>query len=154
VFDLATPSAPSLLAQLPLPTVAYAIAVSGDLVVAASWHALHVIDLADPAAPVEIGRQDSASVTGIALDGGIAYLSHIPGGLRLLDVSEPHEPFVTGGAQWEPFTIADGGPQGGYGIAVHDGAAVVADGRHGLRLVAVDRCLAGPATPGNPAAVD
>lgn len=154
VFDLSLASAPSLLSQLALPMPADKVATSSQLAMVSAWNTVHVIDLSDPTAPVELASDGTSTVTGIAFVGDLAYVSHMPGSLQVLDVSEPDHPFITGSAVWVPFTIVDGGPVGGYGIATHDGAAVIADGRYGLRLVSIDRCLTDPAIPSTAVAVD
>jgi WD40 repeat protein len=61
----------------------------------AAWAAgLRIVDVTDPAAPVEVGAiefEPATAVTGIALGWQIAYLS-TTAGLRVVDVSDPTHP--------------------------------------------------------------
>ncbi len=59
---------------------------------------LRVIDVSDPAAPVEIGAVDTpGSAEAVEVVGEIAYVAAYSAGLRVIDVSNPTAPFRTRG---------------------------------------------------------
>ncbi|MCK6623715.1 MAG: hypothetical protein DPW09_02140 [Anaerolineae bacterium] len=62
--------------------------------IAAHAAGLRIVDVSDPAAPVEVGSYEfepTPAVTGIVVSGNLAYLAS-PDGLRIVDVSRPTQP--------------------------------------------------------------
>jgi hypothetical protein len=66
--------------------------------IAAHAAGLRIVDVSDPAAPVEVGSYEfepTPAVTGIVVSGNLAYLAS-PDGLRIVDVSQPTQPVEIG----------------------------------------------------------
>ena len=78
----------------PFPHFVQDIAISGRLAyVAAGGGGLRVVDVSNPASPVEIGAWESPGYAeGVAVAGQTVYLADGPYGLRLLDASNPAQP--------------------------------------------------------------
>ena len=58
---------------------------------------MRVVDVSDPARPVEVGVFDEFSdITSIAVAGNYAYLSDSTKGLRVVDVTDPTAPMEVG----------------------------------------------------------
>ena len=116
---------------------ARAVAVAGDLAAVGAWdEGLVLADLADPTAPVEIGRIDTPGyVRSTAIAGGLVYAVDAGGlGLMVVDPAAVGGPALVG-------SLLLGGP--GYGLTIVGDRAYVADGSHGLH--AVD--ISDPAAP-------
>jgi hypothetical protein len=82
----------------PFPYPVEDIAVNGTLAYVASGGAgMRVVDVSDPAHPVETGAFVSRGyASGVAVAGEIAYLADGPYGLRVIDVSKPAQPTEVG----------------------------------------------------------
>jgi hypothetical protein len=104
------------------------VAVSGKLAfVAAGGAGLRVVDIGDPARPMEIGAWDSPGyASGIAVDGNTAYLADGPFGLAVVDVSDPTQPRPTGSAYAMEYA---------YGVAFIGRQVYVAAGSAGMLSV-------------------
>jgi hypothetical protein len=90
---------------------------------------LRVIDISDPAAPVEIAVVNTPGyVLGVAVAGGYAYVANDEAGLRVIDISSPSAPVEVGFVDT---------PGRAYGVAVSRGHAYVADYNQGLRVIDV-----------------
>ena len=102
---------------------------------------LRVIDVSNPAAPVEVGRLDTLDDSlAVAVAGGHAYV--VDGsGLRVIDVSNPTVPFEVGGVNTSG---------GAIDVEVLDGLAYVAKGPSGLGIIDVSN----PAAPIEVGALD
>jgi uncharacterized repeat protein (TIGR01451 family) len=115
----------------------YSVAVQGGhAYVAAGTAGLRVIDISDPAVPVEVASCDTAPdwTFGVAVAGSWAYVTDCAGGmLRIIDVSSPVAPVEVG--SWHT-------PGLSYGVAVSDGYAYVADLSAGLRVIDVSNAAA------------
>jgi parallel beta-helix repeat protein len=101
VLDVTNPVTPTEMgATAPFPYFVEDIAVSGSRAcVAAGGAGLRVVDVSDPANPVEIGVWDSPGYAeGVAVAGNTVYLADGPYGLRVVDVSEPAHPVPVGAA--------------------------------------------------------
>ncbi len=58
---------------------------------------LRIIDVSNPAAPVELGALDTPGFAmGIEVVGGLAYVANGTSGLRIIDVSNPSAPVELG----------------------------------------------------------
>lgn len=133
VVDLSVPEQPVELGALTFgvssDTWAQRVVVldEGRLVVGLSrW--LVVVDVADPAAPVELGRVRVYlwPVKDIAVDGDLAVVANHRGGLRVFDLSSPAEPCPVG---WlDP-------PGWAFGVASTADFAYLADYHGGLQIV-------------------
>ena len=91
ILDISNLAAPSVVGQTDvLPEKVMAVALSGDYAfVADGYRGLRIIDIADPAAPREVGYYDTpGSGEGIAVAGDYAYVADGESGLRIIDVSE------------------------------------------------------------------
>jgi len=106
-----------------------AVDVSGNIAYFGNGGYLEVVDISDPANPIELGKVLTPSeVYGIAVSGSYAYVADGWKGLRIIDVSTPSSPvevgfFDTGGYAWS--------------VAVSGSYAHVADGSDGLRIIDV-----------------
>jgi hypothetical protein len=143
VFDISDPSDPVLLSQTPTQFRVYEVDLEQRRAAVSMRDFTVLYDLTDPTGPIEIARyeDDTWTADGIDLDGDRVHLSAWPGGLLILDFSTAITPRRVIRTWWSPVPIVDGGPLGGYDIAVHDGASVVADGKFGLRVFEVKRCI-------------
>ncbi|UCH33003.1 MAG: carboxypeptidase regulatory-like domain-containing protein, partial [Armatimonadota bacterium] len=90
---------------------------------------LRVIDVSDPAAPLEVGFLDTPGTAyHVAVAGGYAYVADGASGLRVIDVSNAAAPVEVGSCH--PPDLA-------YGIALASGYAYVADVYGRLRVIDV-----------------
>jgi len=80
------------------PGWATGVTASGNyLYVAATSAGMRIINVSDPAQPVEVGDLGSPSVTaGITISGTYAYVAEYDAGLRIVDISNPASPVVVG----------------------------------------------------------
>jgi len=142
IFDIGDPVVPVAIASVPFDRVIEALAVQGDQLVAADREAVHVIDLADPFAPVEVGTLGGTffRVGGVAIGGSRAFISVVPGGLAVVSLDDPEHPRFVAQLTWQPWTAPDGGPIGGFDVSAWNGHAVVADGTFGLRILDFSSC--------------
>jgi hypothetical protein len=102
VVDLADPSAPTELGRFAFP-FASTIEAHGDRVYVASTTnggIFKVLDVSDPAHPAELGSINTSKTYGLTVRGDYAFLADGAdfgdGGLRVVDVSNPASPSVTG----------------------------------------------------------
>jgi len=101
VLDVSNPITPTEVSSTtPFPYFVEDVVVSGTLVyVAAGGAGLRVVDVSDPAHPIEVGAWDSPGYAeGVAVAGDIVYLADGPYGLRVIDVSDPAHPTPLGSA--------------------------------------------------------
>ena len=113
-------------------TCALPILVSGTYAyVADGGDGLRIIDVSDPASPVEAGFYDTGDwVEGVAVSGAYAYVADLDDGLRVIDVSDPASPVGVGGYDTGGRAV---------GVVVSGTYAYVADGDDGLRIIDVSR---------------
>lgn len=156
VYDVGDPTDPFLLSQTPTQSGVFGIDLDDSKAAIATWDTAIFFDLTDPTSPVELGRYENEgwSADGIALDRNRVHLSAWPGGLQILDFTSSITPRQVVRTWWFPLPIVDGGPLGGYDVAVHESASIVADGRFGLRIFEVKRCIPGINPIQSPATVD
>ena len=79
----------------------YGVAVAGDYAYVAGdsmlTNGLHVVSIADPANPTEVGFFHSLAMAwGVAVSGEYAYLANDTGGLRVISVADPAHPVEVG----------------------------------------------------------
>jgi hypothetical protein len=128
----APPAAALLPANLPL-TEANGVAVTGNTAYLTDSAGLHLLDVANPAAPQETGFYPAESAAGLLVEGAVAYLIS-SGQLHLVDISNPARPQPLG------FYPLPGGPA--Y-IAVAGQTAYLGVGQVGLVMLDVSN----PAKP-------
>ena len=101
VLDVTNPATPTGVgATAPFPYFVEDIAIAGTRAyVAAGGAGLRVVDVSDPASPIELGAWDSPGYAeGVDVSGNTAYLADGPYGLRVVDVSNPASPTPLGSA--------------------------------------------------------
>ena len=115
-----------------------AVDVSGNIAYFGNGGYLEVVDISDPANPIELGKVLTPSeVSGVAVSGSYAYVADGWKGLRIIDVSTPSSPVEVGFYYTGVYA---------FGVAVSGSYAYVADKYDGLRIIDVS-------TPSNPTEV-
>ncbi len=115
---------------------------AGRAYVALGSAGLRVVDVTNPALPVEVGSlQTPGFAWGVAVSGGLAFVANEDRGLRVVDVSTPAVPVEVGFVETLGYVWA---------VAVSGGHAFVAAGESGLRVVDVSV----PSAPREVGAVD
>ena len=103
---------------------AFAVSAQGSYVYLGNGPSLIVLDVSDPAQPVQIGQIVLPDiVNGVVVTGSYAYVVTEGAGLRIINVSDPAVPVETGFANI---------PATGEGVAVVGDYAYVAAGSAGL----------------------
>ena len=139
IVDISDPANMRKVAEVRTPGPALDIKIAGDLAVVGvqdfeSSFGLLILDISDPANPVELSRFDQESWGGVHnlfLHGDRLYLAHgLNPGLSIVDISDPTAPLVSGFWQHE----------GDFSNVVHDvfirdRLAVVSDMFSGLVLL-------------------
>lgn len=103
--------------------------IVGDLVYAVHYgtRALHIIDIADPEAPVEVGRwqlpNEDRFLHDVMIQDGLAYLSYWNDGLVILDVGAG----IKGGTPTEPQLVSE------YAYRYRLGAEAYGNTHHAIR---------------------
>ncbi len=84
------------------------IVLAGDLGLVATGTGVATLSLANPAAPRVLGRLETGGAFGVMVLGGTAYVAGGLGGLRVVDISDPTRPTLSGTLQTadEALTIA------------------------------------------------
>lgn len=97
VLDVSDPAAMTLVAEIAAPYCeAQEIAIVDGFAYVLTTHALHIIDISIPTAPVVVGTVDSPSNTrAIAADTTLVYVL-ATSGLTMYDISDPTKPTPTG----------------------------------------------------------
>jgi hypothetical protein len=99
ILDISTPTSPTVAGQITPPDgYVWAIYSSGGYAyIADHYDDLRVVDVREPANPIEVGSYDApGSGRDIYVSDNIAYLANASGGLRVIDVSEPSSPAELG----------------------------------------------------------
>ncbi|MDH3197391.1 MAG: T9SS type A sorting domain-containing protein, partial [Candidatus Krumholzibacteria bacterium] len=130
VVDVSDPAAPFVLGSVPLLGVLpRRLAISGPYAYVVDWHPgeLRIIDISNPAAPVQVSEISACTNGfGLELDGNRAYVSTDCHPLSIIDIGNPAAPSVLGsapGSYWE-----------GYGLAVRNDIAYVLNDNYDLRV--------------------
>jgi hypothetical protein len=133
-----------VIGQLATPGFADGLALSGSIAYVVDQHTtkqlggLRLIDVTDPAAPMQIGSLDALkeeeNFRDVAVRGGHAYVADSRAGLHVIDVTDPSEPRRVGHLAV---------PSGAYAVGYADGYAYVSE--DGGAVVAVD--VSDPAAP-------
>jgi hypothetical protein len=115
-LDVSNPAAPTPFGRSAvLPGVVNAVVVTQTLAyVAAGQGGLRVLDVSEPARPIEIGAVDTPGSAGdLKVAGGRVYVADGSGGLRIIDVADPARPRELGALApegWEVSRVAVSGP--------------------------------------------
>ena len=99
VLDVSEPATPTVRGRTePFPGLIPDVAVAGDYAYVANRSTgLRVVDISDPANPVEVGFCDTGfNAWGVAVAGDYAYVANSVAGLRVVDVSDPSNPVEVG----------------------------------------------------------
>lgn len=112
------------------------IAVQGNFAYIGVGPRLVVVDISDPANPIQVGASAVLDdfVLGVAISGTVAFAAAGGAGLQVVDIANPLAPAVIGA--WHSLGMAEG-------VAVAGDVAYVANGPYGLRVVDVSN----PAAP-------
>ncbi|MCB1689707.1 MAG: Ig-like domain-containing protein [Halioglobus sp.] len=97
IFDISEPTSPFSVATLGNLGTATGIAVEQDLAVVTAGTALIAISVSDPASPMRLGSINIGSVKDVALENGYAHVAAYSQGYRVVDMSNPMLPRITGG---------------------------------------------------------
>ncbi len=129
IFNVADPSAPSSVSQLPLPGHSNALHVTGSFAyIAAGSHGLQIVNILDRANPFVTGNYDTPDVAlGIYVSGVRAYVADAGSGLQVIDISDRSNPQLV-----TTFDNYAGAPLGVY---VSGNYAYIAEGLSGLQIV-------------------
>jgi hypothetical protein len=93
IFDVATPSQPTVLATLPLGGESRNVVVKGNYAYVAAYDSgVYYADVTNPASPVRLGQINTSRARGIALGGNYVYVATRDSGLVILDVTTPASP--------------------------------------------------------------
>jgi hypothetical protein len=99
IVDLADPLVPVVLSQVGMPGEIRELDLESDLLYAATRGGLVILDVSDPASPVELGVF-AGEVFGVTAQGDRAYVKLYPGQLTLIDASDPMHPVEL--FAWDP----------------------------------------------------
>jgi len=139
IADLTDPAAPVELGRFSFP-FASAIEAHGNFVYVGSTTnggIFKILDVSDPTQPQEEGSLNTSKTMDLTVRGDYAYLADGAdfgdGGLRVVDVSNPSAPSVTG--QEMGCTYADGIDVSADGNTVYIACASDANGQNGLRII-------------------
>lgn len=143
IVDISNPTNPNGMGHYLTPSWAYAVYVSGSYAYVADFHfGLRIIDVSDPQNPFEVGYFDTyGTACDVHVSGNYAYVAEgyeapppapppLPG-LRIIDVSDPQNPFQvgyfnTGRAGWTTGVYV----QGNYAFITVSGGCLT-----GLRII-------------------
>jgi len=129
ILDISDPSDPITLVELWDLTAADVALADHYAFVAAEALGLVVLDVTNPASPVEVGSLVfDADAEAVDVDGPTAYLAVLSAGLQIVDVSDPSSPTVIGGLDT---------PGSAIDVAISPGLAYIADYPEGLRVIDV-----------------
>ena len=104
------------------------VAIDGDYAYVAAQGALSILDISNPASPVQVGFFDTpGSAEGVAVSGSYVYVADWDAGLRVIDMSDPTAPVEVGSLSTSGYAS---------GVTVSGGYAYVAD--HGAGLSVID----------------
>jgi len=141
IMDISTPSSPYDVGECDIPHGCHDMDISGSFVGIPYGSGFSLIDVSDPGSPSRLGNYDTPGgvpnlgTTAVA-SGDYVYMSCGSRGLRIMDVSDPSNPFVAG-------TCDDISSRGG--LAVSGRFAYCMDGGWPRRLNIVD--ISSPTSP-------
>ena len=109
------------------------LAIAGDYLYATRGDDLEIIDISDPSNLVSLASYETTNPRGVAAAGNYAYIANYEGGLLILNVAHPSEPYKSG-------VYAPPGRAVGVAIAGHYAYLVDDDGN--LRMIDVSNLVA------------
>lgn len=128
IVNIADPTHPVVLGHTLF--AAYGVRVIGSTAYVAAGSGLQIVDMSNPAAPLQVGavifNTPYAAATDVEIVGTIAYVAAGIGGVQAVDISNPSNPSVM------TMTTIVGYPQR---LAIQNNVLYVADGAGGLALV-------------------
>jgi len=93
ILDVSDGDRPQVVATVPSLEGALAAVATDGRIAAVPGDVLHVVSLAVPGAPVDLGRFDTeAAIRGLAVDGSIVYVTDSSEGLIVLSIADPTSP--------------------------------------------------------------
>ena len=106
----------------------YAVTVQGDYAYIGEGGRLTILNIVDPTLPTVIGKATPlpGMVADITISGNYAYIAAMEGGLRVIDIGNPADPFEVGYYDT---------PSSAHAVDLSGGYAYVADFDAGLRVV-------------------
>jgi hypothetical protein len=135
VVDISDPAHPISVAFY-VPVASSFVDLVGSIAYITTETGLELVSLADPHHPVQLAflhlnepERGPNPTQGVAVSGTIAYVASQTAGVRIVDVSDPHNPFKVG--------AYDAGSHSSQDVAVVGNTLYVADGPGGLRVVDV-----------------
>ncbi len=135
VVDISDPAHPISVAFY-VPFASGFLDLVGSIAYITTETGLELVSLADPHHPVQLAflqlnepERGPNPTMGVAVSGTMAYVASQTAGVRIVDVSDPHNPFKVG--------AYDIGSHSSQDVAVAGTRAYVADGPYGLRVVDV-----------------
>ncbi len=137
IIDVSNPAEPAVIGKTPrLAAIVTDVAVAGNYAyVAMGDEGLRIINVADPAIPIELGVADTpGTARSVAKAGDFVYVADGDEGLRVINVTNPMFPVETGFYNTAGFAA---------GVTVVGSLAYLADSDDGLRIINV----ANPAAP-------
>jgi len=129
IIDISNPSLPSLASTfLPQETAAFEYTqVIDTIAYAASQSGLYILNVSDPAAPVQLGYSPAENgAWSVNVVDTIAYLPKMYDGIRMVNVADPTNPIELGYFQT---------PDGAKWVEVVDTIAYVAEGYAGIQIL-------------------
>ncbi|MBR9911255.1 MAG: hypothetical protein GYB33_12980 [Gammaproteobacteria bacterium] len=97
VVDISDAASPSSVATLEGLGSVLGIAVEQELMAIVAGSSLIAIDISDPTSPIRLGSVNIGAVKDLALGNGYAHVAAYSQGYRVVDLSEPMLPRITGG---------------------------------------------------------
>jgi hypothetical protein len=135
IADVSDSGNPAELGRILLPSGPNNLTVNGNLAYVAAFDAgLRIIDVTNPANPIEAGFFDTGLAVDVTVSGNYAYVASGGDGLRIIDVSNPANPIQVGSYGSRGFA---------NGVAVSGIHAYVTEATEGLRIIDVSN----PANP-------
>lgn len=114
VFDVSDLAHPSLINTIPIPGFAYDVQVAGDYAYVPNGTSLQVIDISDPLSASIVAHAGISNTAGsIALRDHYAYVGNKgtgqgPGGLYIVDITDPANPAVVDSVAVQTYSVAWG----------------------------------------------
>lgn len=97
IVDISNPKAPVSVSTVTNLGTVLGIDIENDRAVVAAGTALVVIDITDKASPMRLGSVNIGTVKDVVIDGPYAHVAAYSSGYRVVDISNPMLPRITGG---------------------------------------------------------
>ncbi len=97
IVDVTNPSEPVVASNLTGLGTVYGLDGDSNLLVVVAGSALISVDVSDKLAPARLGSVNLGQVKDVAFDGSYAYVAAYSNGYRVVDLTNPAQPRVTGG---------------------------------------------------------